>query len=217
MDFKLLMTFLTKLRKNNHKEWFDANRETYEALRQDWVLFVQDVINQSATFDSDIKHLEAKKCIFRINRDVRFSKDKSPYKTNFGAWMNKGGKKAESAGYYLHLEPGNCFLAGGAYMPTPAQLQAIRQEIDYNYPRFLKIIKDKAFVKNFGGLSGDKLSQIPKGYDKNNPALEYLKHKSFLMYHRVDEKLLKDKGFDKYAGKVFKTMKPMIDFLNEAG
>jgi len=217
MDFKLLMTFLTKLRKNNHKEWFDANRETYEALRQDWVKFVQEMINQSAIFDSDIKHLEAKKCIFRINRDVRFSKDKSPYKTNFGAWMNKGGKKAESAGYYLHLEPGNCFLAGGVYMPNPAQLQAIRQEIDYNYSRFLKILKDKTFVKHFGGLSGDKLSQIPKGYDKDNPAIEYLKHKSFLMYHRIDEKLLKDKGFDKYAVRIFKTMKPLIDFLNEAG
>ncbi|MBX7206504.1 MAG: DUF2461 domain-containing protein [Bacteroidia bacterium] len=217
MDFKLLMAFLTKLRKNNQKEWFDANRETYETLRQDWVKFTQEVINQSAAFDSDIKHLEAKKCIFRINRDVRFSKDKSPYKTNFGAWMNKGGKKAESAGYYLHLEPGNCFLAGGVYMPAPAQLQAIRQEIDYNYPRFLKIIKDKTFVKYFGSLSGDKLSQIPKGYDKDNPAIAYLKHKSFLMYHPIDEKQLKDSGFDKYTVRVFKSMKPMIDFLNEAG
>jgi uncharacterized protein (TIGR02453 family) len=210
------MTFLAKLRKNNHKEWFDANRETYEALRIDWVNFVQRIISQSKYFDSDIKHLEAKNCIFRINRDIRFSKDKSPYKTNFGAWMNKGGKKAENAGYYLHLEPTNCFLAGGVYMPSPAQLQSIRQEIDYNYPRLLKILKDKEFVKNFGGLGGDKLTQVPKGYDKENPAMEYLKHKSFIMYHRIDEKLLKNKNFDKYIVGVYKAMKPMIDFLNEA-
>lgn len=215
MDFKLLLSFLKKIGKNNHKEWFDANRETYEKLRTEWIGFVQNIIDQSVIFDPELKQLEAKKCIFRINRDIRFSKIKTPYKTNFGAYISKGGKNAEAAGYYMHIEPGNCFLAGGAYSPSPALLQAIRQEIDYNFNTFNQILKHKDFVKNFGTLSGDKLQNHPKGYDKDNPAIEYLKHKSFLMYKQVDDQFLSRKTIDKDIVKVFKAMKPMISFLNE--
>ena len=217
MDMKELVSFLTKLKKNNTKEWFDKNRKDYELLSNDWIGFVKELIDRSVAFDSNLKGLEAKACIFRINRDVRFSADKSPYKTNFGASINKGGKKSDTAGYYIHIEPGNSFLAGGVYDPTPERLAAIRQEIDYNFPAFKKIISSKAYSKYFDGLSGgDKLSRPPKGYEADNPAIEYLKLKHLIMFHPIEAKVVTGKDLGKYALDGFKAMKPMVDFLNQA-
>jgi uncharacterized protein (TIGR02453 family) len=127
-----------------------------------------------------LKDVDASKAIFRINRDVRFSKNKAPYKTNFGASINPGGKKSMIAGYYVHIEPGKSFLAAGTYMPEAPYLSAIRQEIDYNLEEFKKIVGAKDFKKEFTSLSvEDALKTVPKGYDKENPALEFLKLKHF--------------------------------------
>jgi uncharacterized protein (TIGR02453 family) len=216
MDFKHLLDFLSRLSKNNNKDWFDTHKKEYESLRKEWVYFVGESIRAFGAFDSAMLELDPKKCIFRINRDVRFSKNKDPYKNNFGMSLSSGGKASDFCGYYLHIQPGECFIAGGAYQPMPDKLAAIRQEIDYNFAAFHKIVLDKNFVAQFGSLSGDKLVRPPKGYDIDNPAVEYLKHKGFIAYRKVDDKTLFDKYFMKELITSGKTMKPLIDFLNQA-
>lgn len=216
MDFKSLLAFLAELQENNHKEWFDNNKKRYEKLRKEWVGFVSDMIIEVGKFDLDIANLEAKNCIFRINRDVRFSADKSPYKNNFGMSLSKGGKKAEFCGYYLHVQPNGCFLAGGAYMPMPDNLAAIRQEIDYNGEEFTGIVTDKVFKKHFKKLTGDTLQRPPKGYEANNPVIDFIKHKSFLAEYKLTNEDLQKKDFAKKALEVFSAMQPLNEFLNRA-
>lgn len=216
MDFKPLLAFLTKLSKNNNKEWFDANKKEYEILRKEWISFVGECINGVSAFDPAVAALDPKKCIFRINRDIRFSADKSPYKNNFGMSLNPNGKSDGFCGYYLHIQPGNCFVAGGAYAPFPDKLAAIRQEVDYNFPAFQKIVTAKAFKAQFGALSGDKLVRPPKGYDTENPAIEFLKHKDFIAQQKLTDKEICDPAFMKTLLKSTRTMKPLIDFLNVA-
>ena len=206
--------FLKQLAKNNNKEWFDINRKTYESCKADFVELLKQIIEKSGLFDKDIANLEAKKCLFRINKDIRFSKDKSPYKLNFGAALEPGGKKTFIPGYYLHIEPGNCFLAGGCYQPMPEALASIRQEIDYNTSEFKKIISNKDFRLYFKELSqDDKLKTAPKGYDKTHPDISLFQLKSFVVVHHFDDELLFNKNFPVYASKVFKAMYPLNIFL----
>lgn len=214
METKPLLDFLKKLKKNNNKEWFDKNKKEYDGVRAEFVKFIDEVIGNIKKFDAGLEGIDAKKSIFRINRDVRFSKDKSPYKTNFGASMNPGGKTSFKAGYYIHFEPGNCFIAGGIYMPETESLNNVRQEIDYNLDEFKKILAHKDFKKYFEALGGDKLSRPPKGYEADNPAVEFLKHKSYLAYHQVDDKVVLGKDYGKYVNQVFKAMYPLLVFLN---
>ncbi len=216
MDFKSLLTFLANLQENNHKEWFDANKKPYEALRKQWIEFVSGMIIEVGKFDKDIAGLEAKNCIFRINRDVRFSADKSPYKNNFGMSLSKGGKKAEFCGYYLHVQPNGCFLAGGAYVPMPDKLAAIRQEIDYNAEEFKAIVEDKTFKKQFKKLTGDALQRPPKGYEADNPMIGFIKQKSFLAEYKLTNEDLQKRDFAKKAVEIFSAMHPLNDFLNRA-
>lgn len=214
------LNFLKQLAKNNNKPWFDANRKSYEAAKADYIGFVQRMINGVGKFDAPVGLLDAKKCIFRINRDVRFSKDKSPYKTNMGASFNKGGKKIMTGGYYFHLEPGNkSFVAGGIYMPEPEHLNRLRQEIDYNWPAFKKIIGNQTFKTLFGDLSKDgdmTLSRPPKGYDAANPAIEYLKLKSYIVSAPLKDAELTGKDLEKKVLTAFKAMYPLISFVNTA-
>ena len=206
--------FLKQLAKNNQKEWFDANRKTYEACKAEFESIVKSVIDKASTFDNAIAELEAKKCLFRINRDVRFRKDKSPYKTNMGASISPGGKKEMGVGYYIHIEPGKSFLAGGSYMPEPAALAKIRQEIDYNTADFKKIVNAKDFKTYFKDLSQEgKLKTAPKGYPKDHPELGYLQHKHFIVVHNLKDSQVTDKNFATYASKVFKNMLPLNLFL----
>ena len=212
------INFLKELKKNNNKPWFDTNRKLYETAKADYISVVEVVIAATAKFDEPIGNLKAKDCIFRINRDVRFSKDKSPYKSNMGASITPGGKKVNAPGYYFHCEPGQSFAAGGLYMPEPADLGKIRQEIDYNFDEWKKIISNKKFIKYFiKGVDGiDTLSRPPKGYAEDNPAIEYLKMKSFIVSRPLNDTDLTDKNLVKEIAKTFEAMKPMIDFLNHA-
>jgi uncharacterized protein (TIGR02453 family) len=216
MEIQSLSKFLTALQQNNSKEWFDQNRTTYDKLRLEWIDLAAKIIEQTAIFDPEIAELDPKKCIFRINRDVRFSANKNPYKNNFGISLSKGGKAADFCGYYIHFQPGESFIAGGSYQPMPDKLAAIRQEIDYNFDEFNKILKHKDFIKHFGTLTGDKLQRPPKGYDAENPAIEYIKHKGFLAYLKIDDNNLTEKELLKNCEKAFKAMKPLNDFLNRA-
>lgn len=214
------LKFLKDLKKNNNKPWFDANRKRYEDAKVDFASFIQAVINLHGKKDPSIKNLLAKECMFRINRDIRFSKDKSPYKTNFGASINKGGRKAwNSAGYYFHLEPGGCFTGGGIYMPDPETLKKIRQEIDYNLPAFKKIIGSKKFKAVYGGLDnseGFMLSRVPKGYEPGNPAAEFLRLKSFIAMVSLSDADLTSKNLVKKTVVAFEALQPLIEFINES-
>lgn len=211
------LKFLRDLKKNNNKPWFDAHRKQYEQARNDFENFIQSVLEKYGKNDSDLKELVAKKCIFRINRDVRFSKDKSPYKTNFGASMDKGGRKSGLAGYYFHLEPGKSFLGGGIWMPQPDALRKVRQEIDYSFDEFRKIITAKRFKAVYGDLytgEGVQLSKVPQGFEKDNPAAEYLKFKSWLVLTDVNDSLLTSNELVNKTVDAFRVMHPFVKFLN---
>lgn len=212
--------FLKNLKKNNNKPWFDKNRKIYESAKADFTNFIQTVIDQHSKKDPSLKNLVAKDCLFRINRDIRFAKDKSPYKTNFGASINKGGRKAmNSAGYYFHLEPGASFAGGGIWMPPPEELKKVRQEIDYNYTAFKKIISSKKFKSIYGDLDKSaefSLSRVPKGYEPNNPATTYLKLKSYITMIEISDKDLTSKDLAKKTVTAFDALQPLIEFINES-
>lgn len=210
--------FLKDLKKNNNKPWFDANRKAYEAAKTDFAEFIDAVIQKHGKKDPSIAHLKAKDCMFRINRDVRFSKDKSPYKNNMGASISKGGKKSMTAGYYFHLQPGESFTGGGLYMAMPDQLKNIRQEIDYNWKEFHSIINSKSFKTIYGDLyTGEdmKLTRPPKGYEADNVAIEYIKLKSWIGFHKLSDADLTSKDLLKKTILSFEALKPLLDFLNE--
>jgi len=211
--------FLKDLKKNNNKPWFEAHRKEYEAAKIDFATFIQAVIDKHSKSDPTIKSIVAKDCMFRINRDVRFSKDKSPYKTNMGAYINCGGKKSVFAGYYFHFEPGQCFVGGGLWMPMPPELNKVRQEIDYNLDAFKKIMTSKKFKTVYKDLSHDKeyvLSRVPKGYEPTNPAAEYLKMKSFVSMASLKDSDLTSKDLVKKTTNAFEALQPLIEFINES-
>jgi len=209
--------FLKGLKKNNNKPWFDAHRKEYEAAKSDFEEFIQSVLDGHSKKDPDLKELTAKKCMFRINRDVRFSKDKSPYKTNFGASMDKGGKKSGYAGYYFHLQPGKSFLGGGLWMPQPDALKKVRQEIDYCFDELKKIISNKKFRSVYKEIyTGEdvQLSKVPQGFGKDNPAAEYLKFKSWLVLADISDADLTSKNLLKKTLEAFDALHPFVKFLN---
>jgi len=213
------LKFLKDLKKSNTKEWFDANRKMYEVAKQDFETLIQSVITQHGKKDEEIISLKPRDCMFRINRDIRFSKDKSPYKTNFGAFINKGGKKSIYAGYYFHCEPGENFVGGGLWMPMPDALKKVRQEIDYCFDEFSKIVNNKKFKSVYGDLyKGEEmlLSRPPKGYNDDNPAIEFIKLKSFIAMRKLEDKDMTDKNLLKKITDSFDALQPMIKFLNRA-
>jgi len=212
---KSTLTFLSDLRMNNDREWFNSNRKRYEAARSDFEVFVQAVIEEITEFDPIFRGLEAKSCIFRINRDTRFSRDKSVYKTNFGAFMVRGGKKNGDRfpGYYLHIEPGESFVAGGSYIPPTPWLSAIREKIDFQGDELLRIINSSEYRKYFNGLDGEKLKVPPRGYSKEHPHIELLKMKSFLADLSFSDKDVISEEFFEVVVSAFRTMKPLNDFL----
>ena len=214
------LQFLKQLAKNNNKEWFNANRKKYEAAKADHIELVQKIIDEFSKIDTTISSLTAKDCLFRINRDIRFSKDKSPYKTNLGAYINANGKKSMNAGYYLHIQPGESFVGGGLYQPDTDALKKIRQEIDYNFDEFKSIINNKKFkVVYTKGLSKEgevSLLRPPKGYDENNPAIEFIKLKSVVAMAPLTDAQLTDKKFAATVVKAFEALHPLIVFLNKS-
>lgn len=214
------LRFLKDLKKNNNKPWFDDNRKRYDDAKQDFLQFIQTVIDLHGKKDTSIAGIKAKDCIFRINRDIRFSKDKSPYKTNFGASINKGGRKAmNSAGYYFHLQPGQLFLGGGLYQPMPPELGKVRQEIDYCLPEFKKILSAKNFKKIYGDLDRSPeflLTRVPKGYEPDNPAADFLRLKSYLALTQLTEKDVTSKSLVKKTTSAFEALSPLLIFLNRA-
>lgn len=208
------LQFLMDLKVNNNKEWFENHRSSYELARKEHLKITDALLNEIAAFDESVVGLKGKDCIFRINRDIRFSKDKTPYKTNFGTYFSNK-KDINKGGYYFNLELGNSFMGGGVYHPERDYLNKIRQEIDYNFDEFKNILAQKDFIKWYGGtLKGEALKRPPKDYLPENPAIEYLKHKDFVAsFHVPDQKLLQT-NFIEQSVKAFKALKPLMDFFN---
>ncbi len=215
-DLSVLFRFLSTLAKNNNREWFAVNKERYQAAHSEFVGLIGQLIEAISSFDENVSMLEPKKCVFRIYRDVRFSKDKSPYKTNFGASIRPFGRKSPYSGYYLQLQPNNSLVAGGMYHPDAEILGRIRQEIDYNPKAIHQIMDSPPFRKAFAKMCGDKLKRPPKGYTADHPDVELLKHKDFIVYKNIDDKIVTGKQFLKTAVDHYKLIKPLNDFLNAA-
>jgi uncharacterized protein (TIGR02453 family) len=215
---KTTMQFLIDLKKNNDREWFETNRKRYEAAKENVLELAASLIKIVAAFDKNIAELQPKDCMFRINRDVRFSKNKAPYKNNMSLVISKGGKKSDSAAFYIHIEPGQAFIGCGYWSPETKKLASIRQEIDYNFNDWKKIISTKKFKETFvDGISKeDTLQRPPKGYDVENPAIDFLKLKSFIAVKKISDTTLQDKNFVKEILETYKSVKPMLDFLNKA-
>lgn len=213
---KSTLNFLSDLKKNNNRDWFQNNQSSYKEAKNNFETLVQELINEIIEFEPIIKGLEAKSCIFRINRDIRFTHDKSPYKSNFGAFIVRGGKQNgdKYSGYYIHIEPGQSFIAGGAYMPPSPWLAGIREKIDQEAVLFNNIINQKDFIRYFGHIDGEKLKTPPRGYSSDNPNIELLKFKSYIALNQVPDKLLLSSGYFEHAISVLKAMKPFNDFLN---
>ncbi|KFF25488.1 DUF2461 domain-containing protein [Chryseobacterium vrystaatense] len=206
--------FLKKLTKNNNREWFTENKSLYTESQENVISFLDELIREMAEFDEELGKLDGKKSLFRIYRDTRFSKDKIPYKTNFGASLGMG-KGSQKGGYYLHIEPGKSFIAGGIYMPESAALKEVRKEISLYGDDFLKIINNKDFKKYFPNLDqDDQLKKVPQGFEKEDPMGEYLKLKNFIVVYNLKDEEVLDKNAAKNITKIFKLMKPFNDFLN---
>jgi uncharacterized protein (TIGR02453 family) len=218
MNFEFIFKFLRDLSKHNDRVWFEKNKPRYLEAKQGFEDFVSATLKEMVKFDEGLAGLDPKKLPFRIYRDVRFSKDKRPYKTNMGAGFSPKGKLVQEPGYYIHIEPGNkSFVAGGIYMPDANNLAMIRQEIDYNADGLYKILNNKSFKKLFGGFDDfDKLKTMPKGYPKDHPHIELLKHKSFIVTHNFSDKEVCDKKFIKYVAAHAKAIKPLNLFIREA-
>ncbi|MFZ4524034.1 MAG: DUF2461 domain-containing protein [Chlorobium sp.] len=214
------LAFLSDLKANNDRLWFGEHKPEYQQAYSDMLETVVQLLAGISAFDKDIaiSPLDPKSCIMRINRDIRFSREKSPYKTNFFAFINKGGRKSPWGGYYLHLEPGGSFAGGGIYMPEAAVLEQTRREIAAHFGEWQEILADNTFSEQFpeGVLPSGKLVRPPKGYESTNPAVEYLKFKGYYTQRFFADHEVTDPGFVAELSKVFRTVNPMVNFLNRA-
>lgn len=209
--------FLNDLKANNNRDWFKANKKQYDAAKDNIIAFLSELIPKIKVFDEGIGALQPKECLFRIYRDVRFSKNKAPYKTNFGASISPGGKKMMSAGYYINIATaGECFAGGGMYMPPSKLLKAIRQEIDYNSKTFEAILNAPDFKSTYGELQHLALKTAPKGYPKDHPYIHLLRYKSYVATKKFTEAEVLSTHFADEVAASFSVLKPLNDFLNEA-
>ncbi len=211
------LQFLIQLKENNNKAWFDTQKDRYDLFRKDYHQLADALAKEMVQYDPTLEGLTTKDTTFRIYRDVRFSKNKTPYKTQLGIVLQAGGKKSPLCAYYLHIEPGKSHAGGGLWMPESEVLNKARKEIHYFYDEFTKIVEDPVFKNTFGTLEvipGQKLSRPPKGYDKNDPAIEYLKLKSLIASSFISDKMLTSDNLIPSAIDVFRVLQPLTEFIN---
>lgn len=234
MNAKIIIDYLRDVAVNNNREWYQANKNRYDEARKELEKAVEDVIHNIAKFDSSVSHLTVKDCVYRFYRDVRFSPDKSPYKRHFGAYISAKGKKSLHGGYYIHFQPGNCFVATGSYWLPTKILTACRNEIMANIDQWRKAVENGKFVKYFGYAGenttseqgdGDKmpakgfglscLKKAPKDFPKDYEFMDYLRMKDYCCWHRVDDDFYGSDGWMAKTMDIMKTAKPMLDFMND--
>jgi uncharacterized protein (TIGR02453 family) len=208
------LEFLKALKQNNNRDWFTENKSNYEKNHAETILFADAVLNEMRKHDN-IETISGKKSLMRIYRDVRFSKDKSPYKTNWGIGFSRATKLLRG-GYYIHLAPGESFVGGGFWNPEPADLQRMRKEISLSPKEFRAILNDKNFKTTFGQLQGEKLKTVPKGFEKDDEAIDLLQFKQFLISKKFSDKEVLEPDFYKKVNETFKAMRPFFDFMSTA-
>jgi uncharacterized protein (TIGR02453 family) len=213
VDLRPVLDFLIGLRDNNDRGWFEDNRPSYIDARAAFEALVGELIYRFDTVD-DLGGVSPRECIFRINRDLRFSKDKTPYKTAMSALLGRRGRKSALPSYYLHIEPeGKSMLAGGLWEPESSELGKIRQALADDAKSFKKIIAAPAFVRHFGGLSGDSLKTAPMGYPKDHPEIELLRRKQFMAIETLDDETVATAELVPLALDSFRAMRPLLDYL----
>ncbi|TFF38225.1 DUF2461 domain-containing protein [Mucilaginibacter psychrotolerans] len=210
--------FLTDLVDNNNREWFQANKERYDTARENLIAFTTELISKVHQIDPGVSaDLDPKKSVMRIYRDIRFRKDKTPYKNNFGISIPSHGLKLGGAEYYLQIQPGKSFIAGGYWMPEAEHLKAIRQEIDYNAADLKKIIDEPEFVKLFGDFKKqEQLKTVPRDYSADNENIELLKLKSFVVFHPLNDKQIQSADAVKLIAGLCSKIYPLNAFLKNA-
>ena len=216
---KEAIQFIDDLKANNNTEWMHANKKRYESYKKDYHQFIASVLQEMKPLDKSLDQLEIKNCTFRINRDIRFSKDKQPYKTNIALWLTTNKNRKNSPGYYIHFEKGSSFIAGGVWCPEANELKNIRKEIAFFYDDLETIINNPTFKKEFKEITREEsnlLKKAPKGYEPNHPAIEFLKLKSYTCSQKIDDKLFLDKDFSKIIAQKLIALKPLNEFLNRA-
>ncbi len=217
MDIQFALDFLSDLAKHNKKEWMDDNKKRYLQAKDQVIELISEVVKKTSVFDPSMAGIDPRKTLFRINRDIRFSKNKDPYKTNFGAALVEGGRNSGNPGYYLHIMPGNNFAGGGVYQPSSDKLHKVRQEIDYNGNEVRAIIDDKKFKETFGEPFGDdRLKTAPKGYPKDHENIELLQLKHYVFMKQVTDKQVTSKNFSDLVAEIYKTLHPFNVFLAKA-
>lgn len=217
IPMETLLTFLRELAQNNNRDWFNTHKPRYQESLEFFRQFAGKLLTGISTFDPALGNLEARDTIFRIYKDVRFSKDKSPYKTHFGCWMTKGGRKSTDAGYYFHLEPEKSFLAAGVWMPPREQLTLIRQEIVFNPDAYLEVI-NHPMIKEKYERSGreDMLKKGPAGFPNESPLLEEIKYKHYIYSRQYSDAEILDSNLPDIAVEDFKGLYPLVNYLNHA-
>lgn len=219
MQLPPLFTFLSQLAQHNNREWFQDHKATYVQLRAEFEEDAEYLFSELGRLDPALVGPLGRKSVFRIYRDVRFSKNKDPYKMHFSVYFTASvGKEIDSPGYYLQLGPnGQSLVAGGLYQPDKAQLAAVRQEIDYNPDELKRLLAAPAFQRYFGPLGGDRLKKAPASYSADHPEIELLKHRSFVASHQLtDARVLQQPNFRAYALDVFAEMVPLAQYLRHA-
>jgi uncharacterized protein (TIGR02453 family) len=210
---KETLDFLKALSKNNNRDWFNAHKDKYIQAHENMIAFAEGLLNEMNKHDK-IETTTGKQSLFRIYRDVRFSKDKTPYSCRFSGGFQRATKKLRG-GYYFHIEPGKSFLAGGFWGPEPDDLKRIRQDIDMSFKDWKKLISDKTLVKTFGKIEGEQVSSAPRGYAKDHPAIDLLKYKQFILRYRFTDKEVCSPDFLKEVNDKFKRMRPFLNYMSE--
>lgn len=209
-----VLNFLSGLSLHNDRQWFAENKPLYEAARQSFDAITAEMIARIAAFEPEVARLTAKDCTYRIYRDVRFSNDKSPYKTHMGAFVNPRGKKSMHGGYYIHLQHGYCMLAGGSYCLTPAILKAVRQSIVDNTAEFLQIVENPRFASLFGEIGESRVKTVPQGFPRDFPHMQYIQPRDYSIHTCMPDSFFLSAGWTEKAAEVFRVMKPFLDFVN---
>lgn len=230
MDTQLILKFLSAIAQNNNRQWFQEHRADYEAAKASFEEGVDKAIRQLSLFDPSIAHLTAKDCCYRFYRDIRFSPDKSPYKRHFGAYISAKGKKSLHAGYYIHLQPGQCLVSGGAYWLPTNILTSVRNEIMGNIDEWRRCVENGKFIKLYGypndgtwdddnhvsqkGFGMSALKTCPKGFPKDYEFLDYLKMKDYTFWQTVPDDFYEGDQWLKPFCEMMQVAKPMMDFVN---
>ncbi|MEI8048639.1 MAG: DUF2461 domain-containing protein [Bacteroidota bacterium] len=217
MDTKLIIDFLSQLKLNNNREWFQDNKKWYDASKKEVENFVSEMIPTLSAIDPALQTPAMKDCMFRIFRDVRFGADKSPYKTNFGAFIAHGGRKSSFPGYYFHFEPGESMLAGGVYQPQPDTLKLIRNEVYFHSAELKSILEEPSFKEKFGQLGDfDKMKKGPKDFPADFPDIDLLKYRSYIVSQTIPDNLVVSGIYRDQVLEIVHELQPFMAFLNRA-